>query len=104
MDLDSIMETRRKAVMESIQPIPIEKLEAMETQIFPYFEHHWREPFEEFLKENKGCTFYHASAGEGIQIVYCAAKDKGMWFVPKGGLGPLQPRGLQIMREAVEKK
>ncbi len=98
------METRRKAVIDSIRPVTIEKLQAMESEIFPYFEHQWREPFEEFLRENKGCTFYHADAGEGVQIVYCPAKDRGMWFVPKGGLGPLQAKGLQIMKEASEKK
>ena len=98
------MESRRKAVMESIQQIPIEKLQGLEPQIFPYFEHQWREPFETFLTENKGCTFYHASAGEGVQILYCPSKDRGLWFIPKVGLGPLQERGLKIMKEAAEKK
>ena len=103
MDLEATMQSRRKAVMESIQQIPLEKLKALESQIFPYPEHPWREPFEAFLKETTGCVFHHANAGEGIQIVYCHAKDKGLWFIPKSGLGFLQPKGLQIMKEAVDK-
>jgi len=104
MDLETTMQHRRKAVLESIQQVPIEKLTAMESQIFPYFEHQWREPFEQFLKEHPGCTFYHANAGEGIQVIYCPSADRGMWFIPKGGLGLLQPNGLKIMKEAVEQR
>ena len=90
--------------MASIHPITVEELREMESKIFPYFEHMWREPYEAFLNENKGCTYFHADAGEGVQIIYCPAKDRGIWFVPKSGLGPLQEKGLKIMKEACEKK
>ena len=104
MDLDSIMESRRKAVQDSIQPITIEKLKDLEGEIFPYIEHQWREPFEQFLAENSGDTFYHATANEGLQIIYCPSKERGIWFIPKRGLGQLQSQGLKIMKEVLAKK
>jgi hypothetical protein len=104
MDLESIMEARRKAVQESIQQVPADKLTNMESEIFPYFEHQWREPFEQFLKDHPGCPIYHANAGEGVQILYCPSADRGIWFIPHGGLGPLQAEGLKMMKEAVEKR
>jgi len=104
MDLESIMQHRREAVEKSLQQVPLEKLTSMESQIFPYFEHQWREPFEQFLKEHTGCTFYHADAGEGVQVLYCHSANRGMWFIPKGGIGLLQDQGLKMMKEAVEKK
>jgi hypothetical protein len=93
MDLESTMANRRRAVQDSIQPISIEKLRALEGDIFPYIEHQWREPFEQFLTEN-----------EGIQIIYCPAKDRGIWFIPKQGLGHLQSQGLKIMKEVLAMK
>jgi hypothetical protein len=42
-----------------------------------------------------------ASAHDGVQIIYCNAKDKGIWFMPKKGLGPMQPRGRAILKQIV---
>ncbi len=54
------------------------------------------ERFFAFLDENTGATFHHATAHDGVQFLYCNGKDKGIWFLPKKGMGPMQPRGRAI--------
>jgi hypothetical protein len=34
--------------------------------------------------------------------MYCHAQNKGMWFVPGSGMGPMQPKGLGILKQIVE--
>ena len=49
-----------------------------------------------------GDSFHHATAHDGVQIIYCHAKNKGMWFMPGIGMGPMQPKGLGILKQIVE--
>jgi hypothetical protein len=55
------------------------------------------------MRENSGCLFYHATTNDPVQILYCPSKDQGIWFRPGSGVGVLQPNGLQILKEIVEK-
>jgi hypothetical protein len=48
-----------------------------------------------------GATFHHAVTSDGVNILYCRDQDKGMWFLPGSGMGPLQARGRQIMKEMI---
>ena len=52
--------------------------------------------------ENPGPTFHHAVTSDSIDIVYCRDKDKGMWFLPGNGKGPLLEKARRIMKEIVE--
>jgi hypothetical protein len=54
------------------------------------------------VTENPGGTFYHASAGEGVIVLYSRDNDKGLWYLPGSGLGPLSEGGRQMMKEAIE--
>jgi hypothetical protein len=36
---------------------------------------------------------------DGVNILYCRDKDKGMWFLPGSGMGPLQAKGRQTMKQ-----
>jgi hypothetical protein len=56
------------------------------------------------VEENSGCTFYHATTNDQVEIIYCPDKEKGLWFLRKGGAGPLQAKGLQLMKEIVKKE
>jgi hypothetical protein len=38
---------------------------------------------------------------DGVNIVYCRDKDKGIWFLPGSGLGPLQATGRKVMKDAI---
>lgn len=102
MNMEEITDARRKAVAESIRTISVEELKALGERLFPFFDHPWREMFFAFIAENAGTTFHHATTNDGIQILYCPAKDKGIWFLPESGKGPLQPKGLAILKQIVE--
>jgi hypothetical protein len=38
---------------------------------------------------------------DGVNIVYCRDKDKGIWFLPGSGMGPLQATGRKAMSEII---
>jgi hypothetical protein len=103
LDINNITEGRRKSIAATIKPIGVDEVKKIGEELFPFFDDPWREIFFEFLKENTGCTFHHANASDTVQILYCRDKNRGIWFMPHVGLGPLQPKGLAIMKDIVEK-
>ena len=103
-DLDMITEGRRKSIEATIAPIGTDALKALGEKLFPYFDHPWRLLFLDFVTANAGSTFYHATTHDGVEIIYCDGKDKGIWYLQTSGVGPLQPRGLAIMKSIVAKK
>lgn len=100
-DLENLDKERRKAIAKSIRTISVEELKAIGEEIFHYADDPWREAFFRFIDENPGCTFHHAITSDGVNIVYCRDKDKGMWFLPGSGMGPLQATGLRTMKEMI---
>ncbi len=70
-------------------------------EIFRYADDPWREAFFRFIAENPGATFHHAVMSDGVNIVYCRDQDKGMWFLPGSGMGPLQATGRRMMSEII---
>ena len=102
INMDEITEDRRKAISASIRTISVEELTKLGEKIFPLMDHPWRDKFFNFISENTGQTFHHATTNEGGQFIYCRGKDKGMWFVPGTGMGPLQPQGLAMFKKIVE--
>ena len=102
INMDEITEARRKAVTASIRTISVEELKALGEKMFPLMDHPWRDKFFGFITENAGETFHHATAGEGVQFIYCRGKERGMWFVPGTGMGPVQPQGLAMLKKIVE--
>jgi hypothetical protein len=102
VNMEEITKARRKAIAESIRTISAEELKALGEKLFPGVDHPWREKFFAFINENPGATFHHATAHDGVQIIYCHAEDKGMWFLPGTGMGPMQPKGRAILKKIVE--
>ena len=102
LNFENIMSARRAGVEKSIRVISAEELKALAKSLFPYEGHPWQEPYQQFIAENAGSTFYHAKADDQIQVIYCPAKGKGIWFKPDGGLGIMQENGLKLMKEIVE--
>ena len=103
-DFDTIMKDRRAAVEKSIRPINTSQLKAVGEEIFPFLDDSWRDTFFSFIQENTGSTFYHAATDDGLHIVYCREKEKGIWIMPGRGKGPMQARGLAIMKEIVDQR
>ena len=102
-DLESLDNERRKAIAKSIRPISAEDLKKLGAEIFHYADDPWRDAFFRFIAENPGSTFHHAVMSDGVNLVYCRDQDKGMWFLPGSGMGPLQTRGRKVMKEMIEK-
>ena len=101
-DLENLDKERRKAIAKSIRTISVEELKAIGEQIFRYADDPWREAFFRFIAENPGATFHHASAGEGVIFVYSHDGDKGLWYLPGSGLGPLSEGSRQLMKEVIK--
>jgi hypothetical protein len=101
-DLETLTKERRKAIAKSIRTVDTEELKKIGEEIFRYAEDPWRQAFFRFIAENHGATFHHAVTSDNVNIVYCRDKDKGMWFLPGSGMGPLQARGKKVMKEMIE--
>ena len=101
-DLENLDKERRKAIAKSIRTVSIEELKALVEKIFRYADDPWREAFFKFIAENPSATFRHAVTSDGINIVYCRDKDKGMWSLPGSGKGPLLEKARRAMKEIVE--
>jgi len=101
--MEEITEARRKAIAESIRTISLEEMKALGEKMFADGDHPWREKFFSFATENSGATIYHATTHDSVQIIYCPAEDKGVWFMAGTGMGPMQPKGLAILKQIVEK-
>ena len=102
IDIDNINEARRKAVAKSVRTISVEELKKLGDQIFDSPDHPWREKFFQLIAENPAGAFYHADGGEGVIFLYDRDQDKGLWCLPKSGMGPLSVKGRQIMKEAIK--
>jgi hypothetical protein len=103
LNMDEINEARRQGIQASIRSISVPDLKKIGEDLFPFHDHPWRETFFDFIKENAGETFHHAVTKDGIHILYCHGKERGMWFLPGSGKGPLQPSGLKALKEIVER-
>ncbi|MGH8046862.1 MAG: hypothetical protein ACREKL_06420 [Chthoniobacterales bacterium] len=99
--MDTITEERRRAISASIRSISADEAKALGEKLFPYHDDPWREAFFEFLAQNPHAGFHRATTNDGVEILYCHEKCKGIWFVPGSGAGPLQAAGLAIMNQAV---
>jgi hypothetical protein len=102
--LDDITEARRVAIADTIHPVTTEDLKTLGEGLFPIHDHPWREKYYQFITENADAAFFHATTDDRIHIIYCQTKNQGLWFSPGSGMGPLQARGLQILKETVEGK
>ena len=103
-DFETLDEERRKAIEKSIRTINVDELKKIGETLFKYADDPWREKFFGFIAENPGATFHHAVMSDGVNIVYCRDQDKGMWFLPGSGMGPLQVTGRKMMSEMIRGK
>ena len=101
-DFEKLSEDRRKSIAKTIRPITTDELKSLGNEIFKFVDESWREVFFTFIADNPGATFHHAVTSDGVHLIYCRDKDKGMWFLPGQGKGPLQERGRRVMKEAIE--
>lgn len=99
--MDEITEARRAAIEASIRSLSLKEMTALGETLFPSPDDPWRQTFFDFLAHHPHGSFYHAQAGDGVEILYCHEQDKGLWFVPKSGAGPLLETGRKLMNAAI---
>jgi hypothetical protein len=104
LDFENLSVERRASIAKSIRTISEEELKKVGEEIFLFIDDPWRETFFRFIAENRGSTFHYALTSDEVHIVYCRDKDKGMWFLPGTGKGPLQAKGRQTMKEMIESR
>ena len=104
LNMEEITDARRKAIVASIRTVSPEELKAIGEKIFPFAGDPWRERYFEFVTESAGATFHHATTNDNIQVVYCNTKGKGIWFKEGVSMGPMQPKGLAILKQIVEER
>jgi hypothetical protein len=102
--MDELTDSRRQAIADTIHPVTLEDLKTLGEGLFPYHDHPWREKYFTFISENPQSSFFHALTDDRIHIIYCQTQNKGLWFTPGSGIGPLQEKGLQILKDVVEGK
>jgi hypothetical protein len=101
-DMGEITDDRHKAVAKSIRVIEVQEIKKLTDEIFHFADDPWRDTVLQLVAENPGATFYHADAGEGVVFLYLRDQDKGLWWLPHSGMGPLSARGRQAMKDAID--
>jgi hypothetical protein len=101
LDIESINEERREAIAKSIRTISAEEVKKLGAEIFHDIDEPWRDTFFKAVAQNPAGTFYQAVTSEGAIFLYSREADKGLWFLPGSGKGPLPTTGLQMMRDAI---
>ena len=89
---------------QSIRTISVEELKTLGERLFPFVGDPRRDKFFGFIAENSSATFHHAITHDGVQIIYCHAKETDIWFMPGTGMGPMQLKGLAALKQIVEGK
>ena len=101
LNIEQINEDRRKAIRQNIEVISVDELKTLGERLFPYADHPWKEKFLEFIEQHSSDTCYHATTNDGIEVLYCPATEKGMWYTKARGMGPLSAGAIAAMKEIV---
>lgn len=99
LDMNEITEERRAALARTIVPISVPELTVLGDRIFPNLDHPWRQLFFDFVERHSTANFFHGTTHDGVHVIYCDAQEVGLWFLPGTGAGPLQARGIAILKE-----
>lgn len=100
-EFEQLAEDRLKAIAQSIRTISVEELRELGEKLFKFADDPWRAAFFGFLDENADSTFHQATTNDGVVLLYCPEKDKGIWFLPGQGMGPLQARGRKAIKQLI---
>lgn len=99
---DQTRENRRVAIRKTIRSATVAELRELGELRFPVVTDPWFARYDEFLTKNATARFYRAEIPEGAEIIYCRDIGQGVWFLPGAGMGIIQPKGLEMLREIVD--
>lgn len=101
--LEQSLHDREDTVRASLRPASLEEMRSVGNSWFPIVSDPWYGKFHRFLDHHPGEKYYLAEASGGACLAYCHGLRTGMWFVPGGGMGIIQPRGIAKLAAMVEK-
>jgi len=101
-DFEKLTKERRKSLAQTLRPVSVAEMKTLGDELFKYVDDAWRHAYFGFIAENPGTSFHHAVTSDGVHLLYCKDKDKGIWFLPGQGKGPLQATGKRAMKELIE--
>jgi len=101
-DFEKLTKERRKSLAQTLRPVSVAEMKTLGDELFKYVDDAWRDAYFGFIAENPGASFHHAVTSDGVHLLYCKDKDKGIWFLPGQGKGPLQATGRRAMKELIE--
>lgn len=99
---DMTWENRKTMVRKTIRPATREELRKLGEERFPVVTDPWCIRYNEFLSAHPEGSYYRAEIPEHAEIIYSREADRGVWFLPGKGMGILQPKGREIMADAVD--
>ena len=102
VDMPTVLEERRKHILESLRSISIDELRKLAKEHQDEFvDDPWRDKLLRLIEERPQASFYHAVPQENVVVVYCRDEDFGLWVLPGSGMGPLDETGKRHIREAI---
>jgi hypothetical protein len=102
VDMATVLEERRKHMLESLRSISIDELRKLAKEHQDEFvDDPWRDKMLRLIEERPQASFYHAVPQENVVVVYCRDEDFGLWILPGSGMGPLDETGKRHIREAI---
>jgi hypothetical protein len=101
-NFEKLTEERRNSLARTVRPISGPELKALGDELFKHIDDPWRDAYLEFIDSNPGASFYHATTSDGVHLLYCRDRDRGIWFLPGQGKGPLQESGRRTMKELID--
>ena len=101
VDIETLMEERRKAIQETLQSMTVAELREIVKELSDFEGDPSRENFVRVIEAHPEASFYRAVSQEGAIILYCPGENSGVWFLPGSGMGPLPEEAKRHMKEAI---
>ena len=102
VDVDTLQEQRRQAILHSIRAItPIELKKIVAENLADFEGDPWQANFLRVMEANPQGSFYHAVTSEGVIVLYSRDEDTGVWVLPQSGMGPLPDVAKNHVRQAL---
>jgi len=99
---EELAKERRKAVLESLQPVSVDELKkVLKEHEEEFVGDPWRDEFERLIEAQPHASYYRAVPQDGVVIYYCRDTDFGVWVLEGSGMGPLDATSKSHIKEAI---
>lgn len=106
-DFATLLADRRASAEETLRPISLDELRALNQTLFPDPLHPWAPVFEKFVEEHPLEQAFQGETSDGFAFIYYSVTNRGIWYKYKEGvkaIGPLGEPGLKVLAEIVSER